>query len=310
VTGHFARMRVFVTYRREDSAAHAGRLHDALVTEFGDDDVFQDVTAIAPGEDFEVAIDTALNQANAVLVVIGPDWTASGPDGSSRLDDENDYVRLEITKALTREIRTIPILIRGAIMPDPTELPQELAQLTRRQAVQLRDATWRDDVEGLIRRLRGDSTPLWRRLMWIAATLVGIAAVAFGIWALLNDGPGEVTATVQGTDAWVDSGVDVVSGDQLSIDATGQVSHGASGTLFDPNGNPNPDIRANNVPGLENENHAALIGKIGENGEPFFVGETKDFSAVEDGGLFLGINDTGLFDNGGQFVVAITKTTP
>jgi len=118
--------------------------------------------------------------------------------------------------------------------------------------------------------------------------------------------PAEITLSVKGTDDWVDTGVDLAVGDQLMIEASGEVSHGNSGALFGPNGNDNPAIRDNNVPGVEDQNHSALIGRIGESGKPFFVGESYDVTVGEEGRLFLGINDTGLFNNGGQFDVVIT----
>jgi hypothetical protein len=186
VTHRFSRMNLFVTYRREDSAAYAGRLHDLLVEEFGDDHVFQDVAAIAPGEDFEVAIDAALDEADAVLVVIGPNWLAPSADGLPRLHDAEDYVRIEVSRSLARSIRVVPVLVGGAALPSATELPEAVGPLARRQAVQLRDTTWHDDVEGLIRHLRGESPARRGRLLWVAAAgLVLIATIA--IWALLSD---------------------------------------------------------------------------------------------------------------------------
>jgi TIR domain len=198
VTGRFSRMRVFVTYRREDSAAYAGRLHDSLIDEFGDDHVFQDVSAIDPGEDFEVAIDSALDDADAALVVIGPRWLAPGAEGTPRLHDPDDYVRIEISKALARDIPVVPILVGGSTLPTAAELPDDLAPLTRRQAVQLRDTTWRDDVAGLIRRLRGETSSGSRTLKWVAAALVGLAAAGFAIWALIADGEDGASDEVTG----------------------------------------------------------------------------------------------------------------
>ena len=187
VTSRFSRMHIFVTYRRADSAAYAGRLHDDIVDEFGADRVFQDVSAIDPGEDFEVAIDAALDEADAVLVLIGPNWLAPGADGLSRLHDPNDYVRIEVSKSLARNIPVVPILVGGAALPSAAELPEDLVPLARRQAVQLHDSDWRNDVDGLVRRLRGES-PLKRgRLAWVAGA--GLVLVAtLGTWALLADG--------------------------------------------------------------------------------------------------------------------------
>jgi hypothetical protein len=180
-------MHVFVTYRRADSAAYAGRLHDDLVDEFGADRVFQDVSAIEPGEDFEVAIDAALDEADAVLVLIGPNWLAPGADGLSRLHDPDDYVRIEVSKSLARNIPVIPILVGGAGMPSAPELPEDLVPLARRQAMQLHDSDWRTDVDGLVQRLRGESFLKKGRLAWVAGA--GLVLVAtLGTWALLADG--------------------------------------------------------------------------------------------------------------------------
>src|SRR5215207_2901668 len=96
------RMRVFVSYRRNDSSAWAGRLRDALAVRFGDDGVFQDVATMRPGETFTDEIDAALVQCDVALVVIGPGWiTVAGPDGVPRLADPDDYVRREVQAALS-----------------------------------------------------------------------------------------------------------------------------------------------------------------------------------------------------------------
>ena len=87
-------MRVFLSYRRGDVAGHADRLSDELGRSLGRKSVFQDVATIAPGEDFEVAIDSALDDSDVVLAVIGPGWlAASTPHGASRLLEPDDYVR-------------------------------------------------------------------------------------------------------------------------------------------------------------------------------------------------------------------------
>ena len=83
-------MRIFLSYRRDDSSAWAGRLRDALADEFGKDNIFQDVVAVQPGQDFTDAVDAALSRSDAALAVIGPRWlTAAGVDGEPRLADES-----------------------------------------------------------------------------------------------------------------------------------------------------------------------------------------------------------------------------
>ena len=85
--------RIFLSYRRDDSAGFAGRLADAMESEFGAGSVFRDVDDIRPGEDFVQAIESHLRDVGAVLVMIGPRWLDAGADGRRRLDDADDFVR-------------------------------------------------------------------------------------------------------------------------------------------------------------------------------------------------------------------------
>jgi class 3 adenylate cyclase len=130
--------RVFISYRREEASAHAGRLADVLIARFGSDRVFMDIDAIDPGLDFRLVIEEAIESCDAVLVVIGPRWlTVTGEDGSRRLDNPDDYVRLEIEAALERGVRVIPVLVDGMLMPPANELPGKLAPLSFRNAVEV-----------------------------------------------------------------------------------------------------------------------------------------------------------------------------
>lgn len=139
---------IFVSYRREDSAGHAGRLFDRLVEHFGRDRIFMDIDTIEPGEDFVSVIENAVGSCDVLIAVIGRSWLS--PNGSGRLDRPTDFVRLEIATALRREIRVIPVLVQRASLPKPQELPEELVKLTRRNAVELTDLRWQTDVEQLI----------------------------------------------------------------------------------------------------------------------------------------------------------------
>src|SRR4051794_24243491 len=104
--------RIFISYRREDAAADAGRLADHLSQRFGRDRVFLDVNAIDPGADFVQVLHSALDQTAAVLIVIGPRWvTVSAADGTRRLDGAADFVRLEVEAALGRTIPVVPVLV-------------------------------------------------------------------------------------------------------------------------------------------------------------------------------------------------------
>ena len=178
-------MRVFVSYRRGDAGGYAGRLADALGQRLGARSVFQDVTAIGPGRDFTQAIDGALDDCDAVLVVIGPGWlTASTAEGRRRLEEPGDYVRLEVARALARDHTVVPVLVGGGGLPALADLPPDLQELSRRQAVTLHDETWHEDVEGLVRSLRGESTTPSgpRRPLVLAAAVVAVLALVGGLW--------------------------------------------------------------------------------------------------------------------------------
>ncbi len=187
-------VRVFLSYRREDAGAYAGRLADVLLQRLGPRSVFQDVTAISPGQDYTVAIDRALAESDVALVVIGPGWlTAATPQGARRLLESDDYVRLELARALQRDIRVIPVLVGGARLPAAAELPDDLRGLAQRQAVELHDETWHHDVDGLIRSLRGQpAVPAAGRRRWLVAgtALVALLALGAGAWWQWGSGSG------------------------------------------------------------------------------------------------------------------------
>jgi hypothetical protein len=138
---------IFISYRRDDSEGEAGRLFDDLVRAYGDDSVFMDVSAIAPGLDFRQAIDDNVATCGVLLAVIGPTWaTVADVEGHRRLDNANDFVRLEIASALHRKIPVIPVLVHDARMPALDALPDDLKELRYRNSVELTHARWNSDV--------------------------------------------------------------------------------------------------------------------------------------------------------------------
>ena len=192
-----AGVRIFLSYRRDDTSGHAGRLYDALSHRLGRGSVFHDVAAIDPGVDFGDAIVRALQDCDAVLAVIGPAWLhASTPAGVRRLDQPDDYVRLELSTALAADARVIPVLVAGANVPSSTDLPDELRALAGRQAVVLHDQTWQQDVDGLVSRLRGQP-PVRRPFRLWAVGLIALAVVAIAVpsvawlWFRGDDGTNE-----------------------------------------------------------------------------------------------------------------------
>lgn len=142
---------IFISYRRDDASGQAGRLCDRLADRFGADAVFMDVSDLQPGQDFVSEIERALRASDVLLAVIGPQWAgAAGDEGRRRLDDPEDFVRREIEIALQRGARVIPVLVRGARMPEPSALPEPLRALARRHAIELSDNRWDSDVRELM----------------------------------------------------------------------------------------------------------------------------------------------------------------
>jgi TIR domain-containing protein len=153
--GRSALRSIFINYRRNDSEGEAGRLFDDLVSQFSDNSVFMDVAAIEPGRDFRKAIDQSVANCNVLLAIIGLEWLeVKDAAGGRRLDDPNDFVRIELASALRRDIPVIPVLVRGAKMPQVEQLPDDLKELAYRNAVELTHPRWKSDVQVLIRALR------------------------------------------------------------------------------------------------------------------------------------------------------------
>ena len=143
--------KLFINYRREDTAPYAGRLYDRLIAHFGEDQVFIDIDQIEPGEDFVEVINRKVGTCDIAIVAIGPNWLrATDASGKRRLDDEEDFVRMEIVAALQRDIRVIPVLVGGAQMPRKQDLPEPLAPLSRRNAIELSETRFHADVKRLI----------------------------------------------------------------------------------------------------------------------------------------------------------------
>ena len=152
---------IFISYRREDSAGYAGRMHEELEGRLGADQVFRDADTLRAGQDFEDAIRLRLRHCQTCLVLIGPNWVRSQtPTGERRLDQPGDYVCMEIAAALSRaDVLVVPVLVGGARMPGSTELPDVIRPLARRQAFSVRDEAWEADMDRLAASLRQSTEP-------------------------------------------------------------------------------------------------------------------------------------------------------
>ena len=145
--------KVFISYRREGTAGEARALFTALVTRLGETSVFMDVDNIALGRDFRQVLQDQLASCDLVFALIGRDWVnAKNPSGPRRLDDPDDFVRLEIETALKRNIPVTPVLVQGAKMPSVQHLPESIRDFAYRNGFELSHNRWESDVQEMLRR--------------------------------------------------------------------------------------------------------------------------------------------------------------
>lgn len=147
--------RIFICYRREDSAATVGRIYDRLVAHFGRNLVFKDVDDVPPGVDFRAHLKQLVNNCEILIAIIGSNWTnVRNENGELRLSDPHDYVRIEIEIALERDIVLIPVLAGAKNMPNVNQLPASVSDFAFRQAISIRDdPDFHSDINKLIKRL-------------------------------------------------------------------------------------------------------------------------------------------------------------
>jgi hypothetical protein len=251
---------IAISYRRSDSGAMAGRIRDRLAARYGEDSMFMDIDSIPYATDFREHIRSTLLQCDVLLVVIGPHWVGQRQVGGTRINDIDDPVRMEVEIALQGGVKVLPVLVSGAAMPAPTELPEPLRKLTYLNAAEV--AQGRDfgiHVERLERAIDQMLGPLrfWRARTWftggqriyvaglaVLALLVLAVAVAATWWpgeaafqgphltlvqASGNDGLNDVQATFRrvGENEWIeyheDSGFTPIAWREVSRGPDGMV---------------------------------------------------------------------------------------
>lgn len=181
---------IFISYRRADSASMAGRVREHLREGLPDRRVFLDVESIDPGANFEHSIRSELEQCNVMLVLVGKAWMSDdGGQLEPRISDPSDYVRREITWALEAGIRIIPVLIDDARMPDTGSLPSDIREFAMKNAVELRNSRFEDDVSHLLKTIDPRHRPIDRgrssRVRTIIATIAGAFTGLLVLFALL-----------------------------------------------------------------------------------------------------------------------------
>jgi formylglycine-generating enzyme required for sulfatase activity len=180
---------IFINYRRDDAPGVAGRLFDYLALKYPRNTLFMDVDAMKPGMDFAEQLDAQVSQCRVLLAVIGPRWfEIKDQAGHRRLDNEKDYVRIELASALKRGIPVIPILTDGGMMPPEEDLADDLKPLVRRHALELRHTRFNADADAIAHALE-DVVPQrrWPRRPVAAGAVVAATVVALAIfWPKLS----------------------------------------------------------------------------------------------------------------------------
>jgi hypothetical protein len=189
--------KIFISYRRGDSASSALGVAQYLAREFGSKNIFIDVDMSA-GANFPATLEKRLAECKVLLALIGPRWLSARDDeGRRRLENPNDWVRLEIARALLRQIPVIPVRIDGAQLPRGTDLPEDIRDLVNSQAAVVTTEGFRNEMAGLVRDIRAIQNPLpWKR---IAAFTAGALVLIVCGWAILShiDISGERTLAPQ-----------------------------------------------------------------------------------------------------------------
>jgi hypothetical protein len=144
---------IFISYRRGTASPYARGIYERLESQFGSGRVFMDIDTMEPGVDFVEYIEDAVSSCQVLIVVVSPDWLAAVDEtGRRRMDDPDDFVRVEVATALARDdVRVIPVLVAGAAPPAKGDLPEDLAPLTRRHALEITDGRWDYDLGVLAR---------------------------------------------------------------------------------------------------------------------------------------------------------------
>jgi TIR domain len=141
---------IFISYRREESRWSAGRLFDRLTARFDRRQIFMDIDGIGLGEDFVETIEKRVGACDVLIAIIGARrLTSTDQQGVKRIENPKDFVRMEVGTALRRNIRVIPVLVDGVSMPQPADLPDDLKDLTYRNALEIGDSHFDDDCRRL-----------------------------------------------------------------------------------------------------------------------------------------------------------------
>lgn len=171
--------RIFISYRRDDTLGEAGRLNQDLGARFGGGRVFRDTASLVAGDVFPGRLREEIENSTVFIALIGRRWiSAANKDGTRRLDDPADFVRMEIRLALERGIRVLPVLVQAAAMPSKEELPGDIQLLADRHALEISDSRWAYDADRLSKAI--ERTVPWR-IPWRILAALALAAAVLGV---------------------------------------------------------------------------------------------------------------------------------
>ena len=244
---------IFISYRRDDSAASAGRLYDRLAHHFGKEQVFRDLDAIAPGAEFAKVIEERVSQCDVLVAVIGKNWiSVKNPAGQRRLDYPEDPVRAEVREALNQKKLVIPVLIGGAEVPKPEQLPEDIAAIAGRNAIEISESRFDYDAgrvieaieqAGVAAKLIAEAAPGGSQGWQAAVTSKtnqrtwkfiggGVTALAAGIWTLYVHFSDKESIPTPGTTVIAKQG-SIAAGGDVNVTAGGDINIGLSPAEFE-----------------------------------------------------------------------------
>lgn len=174
------KVRIFISYRRDDTSASSDRLYENLIATFGEENVFKDVYSIGGGDNILETIQQKIASSNVFLIVIGKRWMAKNAHEMLRLSEDDDWVKLEIVTALDQGKFVIPILVEGGNMPEKEELPAVLQSIPNINAFTLSQSHYKLDIKALIKHIKeklGFRKPISTLLKYSLIALFGILAV-------------------------------------------------------------------------------------------------------------------------------------
>lgn len=231
---------VFISYRRADTPAWAGRIADRLTQSLGADQVFIDIDSLNLGEDFTERIESVIPEMDFVLVIIGPAWISERADGQPRIFDRDDPIRFEVATALRAGVAIVPILVDGAHMPTASSLPPDLQPIPRMHGVRLSPEGFSPQVEQLVADLGGAAEPTQpqrgnpRRIVALAATAI---IAVLGAVLLLRSGEtatkdpsAGASPTVSEAETGTSSSISSVTDQPLETQTVKAVAAGSSHT--------------------------------------------------------------------------------